>query len=169
MLISLTRKLCPLMSMAIATIGCGKKISDPKSQPANNTENSEVLSAYTLKLDGAQGYRKQYQVHRNAHMILPMNLKVRAGSTTGKAVEITYDVNEYDSDDYDFKCIYLPSANPDEMSLQKCHDYYGEDEDYGDVSEREFPIAKNQIIQLKFTGVPANGLVVEAIYKVKWI
>ena len=166
MLTTLTRKLCPFVSLAIATIGCGKKISDPDNQAARQTENQELPSAYVLRLDGSEGSKKLFPMARSANFRIPDKLKVRAGDTTGKIVELGFDVNPYDSDDYEFKCSYVAAANPAEMVLSKCVNY--DNEDYGDISNEEFRLYKDDIIQMKFSGAPSPGLIVEAIFSMKW-
>lgn len=167
MLTTLTRKLCPLMSLAIATIGCGKKVNDADTQSARNTENQELPSAYVIRLDGSQASRKNFKMIEDAQFKVPDSIVVRAGSASGKSVEVAYNVNEFDSDDYDFKCMYVPSATPSRLSLTKCVDYDGED--LGDVSNETFRLYKNDLIQMRFTGAPASDLVVEAIYSMRWI
>lgn len=154
------------MSLAIATIGCGKKVTEGDTQAARNTENQELPSAYIIRLDGSQASRKQFTMIEAAKFGIPDILKVRSGSTAGKSVEIAYDVNEYDSDDFQFKCTYAASGNPNEMALQKCVDY--DNDDFGDVSNHEFTLYKHDIIQMRFTGATSTDLVVEAIYSMKW-
>lgn len=166
MLNTLTRKLCPFVTLAIATIGCGKKIADPESQPARQTENQELPSAYVLRLDGSESSKKDYPMVRSANFRIPDMLKVRQGDTSGKVVEIAFDVNPYDSDDYEFKCSYTASANASEMKLVNCVNYDGDD--YGDVSNEEFRLYKGDLIQMRFAGAPSQGLIVEAIFSMKW-
>ncbi len=167
MLNLMTRKLCPLLSLAIATIGCGKKISDAETQPGRTTENQELPSAYVIKLDGSQTSRKNYFLTEDAQFRIPDRLLVRDGSTAGKVVEIAHDVNQYDSEDYFYKCSYKASPNPNEMILDKCVDYDGDD--FGDVSSHVFTLYKNEVVQMRFAGAAASGLVVEAIYSMTWI
>lgn len=167
MLTTLTRKLCPLMSLAIATIGCGKKVNDTGGKPTRNTENQELPSAYVIRLDGSQASRKNTKMIEDAQFKVPDAVIVRSGSSAGKSVEVAYNVNEFDSEDFDFKCMYVPSGTPSRLSLTKCVDYDGED--LGDVSNETFRLYKNDIIQMRFTGAPASDLVVEAIYTMKWI
>lgn len=167
MLTTLTRKLCPLMSLAIATIGCGKKVNDADTQPARSTENQELPSAYVIRLDGSQMSSKNNRMVGNAQFKVPDAVIVRTGSSAGKAVELAYNVNEYDSEDFDFKCMYAPSSDPSRLALTKCVDYDGED--LGDVSNETFRLYKNDIIQMRFTGAQSSDLIVEAIYSMKWI
>lgn len=169
MLTTLTRKLCPLMSLAIATMGCGKKVTDADTQRAGNRdrENQELPSAYVIRLDGSQATRKTVKFSRGAKAILPDQLIVRAGTTPGKFVEIAYDVNEYDSDDYSFKCTYSPSSNPIIMTLSSCVDYDGED--MGDMTKDEYPIRPGEVIQLRFSGAQSSDLIVDAIYNMTWV
>lgn len=167
MLATVTRKLCPLMTLAIATIGCGKKINDADAQPARQTENAEIPSAYVIRLDGSNTSRTYERIPQNAQFKIPERLNVQAGDTANKIVEIAYEVNEYDPDDYLYKCSYKSSSVPHEMVLDKCVDY--DDHDFGDVSEQTFTLYRNDIIQMRFTGASASDVVVEAIYSMKWL
>lgn len=167
MLFKMTRKICPLMSLAIATIGCGKKITEADSRPGSSVENQEIPSTFVIGLDGARSSRKIVRLPEAARFYIPDRLQVIYGDTNGKVVEIAYDVDEDDDDIYRFKCAYVSSINPYEMTLDKC---VNDDEvDYGDISNYEFPLKKNSIIQMRFTGAPARGLSVEAIYSMRWV
>jgi len=167
MLTTLTRKFCPLMSLAIATMGCGKKATDADTQAARNTENQVPSSTYVIKLDGSQASRKTIKFERGARAMLPDSLRVRAGNSTGKQVEIAYNVNEYDSDDFNFKCTYSPSSSPTIMNLTSCVDYDGDD--MGDMTVDEYPIRPGEVVQIRFTGAQSSDLIVEAFYNMKWI
>ena len=167
MLNTLTRKLCPLMSLAIATIGCGKKITEPTSTPVRQTENQELPSAYVLTINGLENSRKNYWLPQPAQFEVPKRLRVNQGSTLQKAVEIAFDVNEFDSDDYQFKCSYIPSTETTEMRLNNCVDYDGND--FGDITGHQFSLRTNDIIQIRFTGARADDLEVDAVFSMKWI
>lgn len=167
MLMNVGRKLVPLMTLAIATIGCGKKISENKSVPAQQIENQEMPSAYILRLDGSESSRKNYFLPRPAQFEVPEMLKVRKGSTLNRVVEIAFDVNQFDGDDIQFKCIYIPSSNESQMQMSKCVDYDGDD--FGEISGHKFTLRFNDIIQMRFTGTPSQDLVVEAVFSMTWI
>lgn len=165
MLNLLTRKLCPLMTLAIATVGCGKKISDSDTQPARSTENQELPATMILDLDGTKGTSfKTHTMPKNGSFELPSRLKV-TGNALGKSVDITYDVDPYDSDNYQFKCSYT-ATSPTDMKLNKCVDSYGGD--FGNIAGEQFGFYKNDIIEMRFTGAPATDLKVEAFYTVDW-
>lgn len=166
MLCKLIRKLCPLMSLAIATTGCGKKISDSSPKSSRQTQNQELPSAYVIRLDGSQGSKKDYFMPLPTRFTIPDLVRVRAGSTSGKQVDIVYDANQYDSDDYQFKCTYIPASTPSEMRLKNCVDYDGMD--FGDVSSHVFNLYHNDVIQIRFSGAPAPDLIVDAVYSMKW-
>lgn len=167
MLTTLTRKLCPLLSLAMATIGCGKKLEDAETKSRRSTENQELPSTYVIQLDGGQVYHKNYFLTESAQFKIPDRIRVRQGSTSGKVVEIAHDVNEYDGEDFFYKCSYKASANPNEMILDKCVDYDGDD--FGDVSNHIFTLYKNEVVQMRFAGAPSADLIVEAIYSMNWI
>ena len=168
MLTMLTRKLCPLMSLAIATIGCGKKISESDAAPARQTENQEMPSAYVIRLDGSDSSKKQYLMPLNTQFEVPDVIRVRSGSAINKVVEIAYDVNPYDSEDFQFKCVYKPAANPtSEMVREKCVNYDGDD--FGNINGYRFTLYRNDIVEIKFAGAQAKDLSVEAIYSMRWL
>lgn len=165
MLLALTRKLCPLLSLAIATVGCGKKISEAETQPASTIENQELPSTYIISLDGGQASSQSYVLPRNTLFQIPDRLKVRAGTTSNKVVDIVFDVDQYDEEVYDFKCSYVTSSNPREMILTYCQNDNGND--FYDVISL-FPMKEGQSIVMKFTGAASPDLVVEAIFSMKW-
>lgn len=167
MLFNLTRKICPLMTLAIATIGCGKKITQADARPGNSTDYQETSSTFIIGLDGSKETMKEVRLPESAQFFFPDRLQVLSGDTNGKLVEIAYDVDEFDNDYFRYKCAYVPSINPYEMTLDKC---VNDDEyDIGDVSNYEFPFRRNAIIQMRFSGAPAQDLNVEAIYSMDWI
>lgn len=165
MLNTLTRKLCPLMTLAIATIGCGKKISDTDTQPSRQTQNQDQSSIYIVQLDGSLASKKLYQLPQNGQFEVPDRIKVRKGSTTGKSVEISFDANPYDTADFQFKCIYTPLSSS-EMILDRCVDY--DEDDFGDVSGHLFSLYKDDFIQIRFAGAPSQDLLVEAVFSMNW-
>lgn len=165
MLIALTRKFCPLLSFALVAVGCGKKISEADTQPANNTENQELPSTYIIQLDGSRHSKQTYVLPKNALFQIPDRLKVRAGSTLNKVVDIVYDVDPYDPDVFDFKCSYVTSSNPSEMILNYCENDNGND--FYDTTSY-FPLKAGQQIMMKFSGANSPDLLVEAIYSMRW-
>ncbi|MFP5385297.1 MAG: hypothetical protein ACLGHN_04420 [Bacteriovoracia bacterium] len=166
MLQTLTKKLCPFLSLALATVGCGKKIADSETEPARQVEYQKQPSAYILRLDSSARASVNYSMPDAANFEIPDRIKVRSGDPSGKIVEIVYDVNKYDSQDYEFKCSYSSTHNPSEMVLQNCVNY--DNEDYGNVEGHIFTLYKNDIIQLRLAGAEAGNLVVEAIYSMAW-
>lgn len=165
MLNVLTRKLCPLMTLAIATVGCGKKISDSDTQPSHQTQNQELPSAYVIHLDGSSSSSKLYTMPRNGQFEIPERLKVRRGVTAGKSVELIFDANPYDMEDFQFKCTYRPLSNS-EMMLNNCVDYDGDD--FGNVTGHLFSLYKDDYIQIRFAGAAASDLSVEAVFNMSW-
>lgn len=167
MLNTIAQKMCPLLSIVIIGIGCGKKFNEPGTNNNNIIENQEISSVYIMKLDGSVSSRKNYIMPKATQFEIPAQLKVTKGISRGKIVEIAYDVNEFDSDDYQFKCSYVPTSNSSELILKKCVDYYGYD--FGDVSNHKFTLHYNDIIQLRFTGQSALDFAVEVVYSMNWI
>ena len=167
MLKNLTYKFWPLVYLALATFGCGKKIAEPSNQSSFQIENQELPATYVVRLDGSMESRRNYLMPLPAQFEIPDRLRIKSGSSLNKVVEISYDVNEFDDDDFQFKCSYAASVNSNEMILKNCVDYDGDD--FGDISGHQFGLRSNDIIQLRFTGASSTDLVVEAIYSMNWI
>ncbi len=167
MLNILIRKLWPLMSLAIATAGCGKKITESTSSIVRQTENQQLPSSYVISLYGLESSKRNYWLPRPAQFEIPNRLRVSKGSTFQKGVEIAFDVNEFDSDDFQFKCIYTPSSDTSEMRLKNCEDYDGND--FGNVSDYQFSLRSNDIIQIRFSGARSDDLEVSAVFSMNWI
>jgi hypothetical protein len=165
MLATLTRKLCPILSLTIITIGCGKKIGQEETT-GQITPHQDISSAFVMRLDSKQSNIKNYSLIADAQFIVPDRLIVRSGSATGKIIEIAHDVNEFDNSDFYFKCVYIPAPNPSEMMLKKCVNY--NDDDFGDVSNNTFTLYKNNVLQIKLSGA-SGELTVDAIYSMGWL
>lgn len=164
-MLQVLRKLAPLLSMTLVTAGCGKKISEGKTQPASSIENQELPATYIVQLNGSQSSKQDYFLPRNTLFQLPERLKVRTGSTTKKVVDILYDIDPDDNNIFDFKCTYSPSSNPAEMILTYCENDNGND--FYDTTSY-FPLKQGQVIQIRFSGAQSSDLIVEAIYQMKW-
>lgn len=168
MLTLLTRKLCPLLSLAVVTIGCGKKINEGKGSSANQTtQNQERPSTYILRLDGRTETSKQYKTPQYVRRFqIPEELVVRSGNPQGVEVQVAYQVDEEYDDFYNYRCNYIASANPTRMVLKECVDI--DDYNYGDVSNQWFSLDQDEIIQLKFVNDKSNNVVVDIIYNMEW-
>lgn len=167
MLRILTRKLCPLMSLAIVTFGCGKKIEEPKTGPAGQTHHQEMSPIYVLSLDGSESVRNNYYLPRSAQFEIPGRINIRQGSAAGTKVEIAFDVNEFDNDDFHFKCSYVPSPpQVTYMILATCEDYDG---NQFDIDQQIIPQRKGSLLQIRFAGSSSDDLIVDAIFGMNWI
>lgn len=155
------------MTLAIATIGCGKKIGEPKSSPTRQTHNQEIPAAYVIRLDGSSNSWKNYSMPKPARFVVPDRLKVRSGTAAGKVVEIAHDVNPYDSDDFHVKCTYGSSTSNTELVLTGCVYYDGDD--FGDVADFIFRLEENDLIQIRFKGANSADTIVDAVYTMEWI
>ncbi len=167
MLKTFNQKICPYVSIVITILGCGKKITEPDTDLSRQRQEIGPLTNCVIGLNGAEASRQIYRMPGPARFEIPTHLKVKTGSTVNKIVEVAYDVNEFDSDDIEFKCSYVSSPNIFEMKLHKCVDYDGND--FGNVSGHEFVLRYDDIIEIKFTGAPSQDLSVEAVYSMKWI
>lgn len=164
MLQTFTRKLCPFVTLAIATVGCGKKFGESKSSPAHTTERQEPAHSMVLELDGRKQTSKIYYMPQAGYFELPEKLKV-TGNALGKGLDITYNLDPYDRETYQFKCEYAPTSES-EMVLTKCYD--DQNRVFGNVTGVEFALKEENIIELRFTGASPTDLKVDAYYNVTW-
>lgn len=161
MLTTLVKKLCPLLSLAALTVGCGKKIEDSSSTPIRNIENQVPSSLLILRL---QGSHYTYPADRFGSFKIPSELKVNSGNTAGKLVSIIYDLDANGA--YQMKCTYKGNTSGDRILLTKCVDDLNQD--YGPVDrllDATFYVHPNHYIRLQNQ---TNDLDVEAIYQMTW-
>jgi hypothetical protein len=167
MLKRLVKKFPPLFGLIAICSGCGKKIDEPKnSSILQQTQNQQTPTLFIVGLDGSLQTKKSVPLPQNAQFEVPGKIRIQKGNSSNKSVEIAYDVNPYDSDDYQFKCIYNGNLPSNEMILNKCVNWDGEN--FGNVSGHTFSLYKNDIIEMKFSGASAADLKVEAYFDIKW-
>lgn len=164
MLTIFSRKLCPLLSLALATMGCGKKIAEGSSESAKIVQNQEIPNALVVKLSPEES-KKTYSIPRNANIFLPDALWVRGGDPSGKTIVISYNLKDAADESFDYKCTYTASGPSTKMPLKSCVNSYGES--FMDVSRFDFPINYGRFIRLELQG--STGLSVDAVYTVDWI
>jgi hypothetical protein len=161
------KKICPYVSLVITILGCGKEMTEPDTELSRQRQEVGPLLNYVISLNGAEASKKAYRMPGPARFEIPTHLRVKSGSTLNKVVEVAYNVNEFDSDDIEFKCSYISSPNVLEMKLHKCVDYDGND--FGNVSGHQFILRFDDIIEIRFTGAASPDLNVEGVYVMKWI
>lgn len=159
-------KLCPFLTLAMATVGCGKKISENAGSPASQTQNQQRPSSLILRLNSDDQSSLQYRMPQPGRFTIPESLIVRSGNPIGRKVEISYNVDPTFDDDYDYKCNYISKGSSSEMFLDKCLDY--NDGNFGDVSEQTFALYQDEIIQVRFTDSSSNPLSLDIIYNMTW-
>lgn len=166
MLVTMTRKLCPLIIIFIATVGCGKKITEAGSQNSKSTESQNPEPSLVLSLETNNGNKSFYTVPQNAvFRTLPSKLRIREGVLTGKTVSVTYNVDPEDRDYFEFKCKYVPHSAK-ELIINNCENFYGED--LGDITPLPTPIDGGKLIKMELGGAYASGISVDAYFIVDW-
>lgn len=170
MLNTLTRKFCPLLTLAFATVGCGKKITDATVDRGNSSVNNQELSSiYHLSFNSQIERFAQYRLPEPAKFFFPESVRVIAGTPTNQVLEISYDVNEEDDSFFLMKCFYSAApARPDYLALSSCVNHENQSID-GSMYNYQFPLRKDQIIQLKFSDPNESSLIVNATYQMNWV
>jgi hypothetical protein len=170
MLLTLTKKLCPLLSLALA-FGCGKKINDPSTSDVNRTEQgqtTELPAVLTIKLDEAVSTYKLYQMPKNAWFNLPEKLMVRAGNGLGKRVKIYY--NLLSNGQYEFLCNYKSVSSTSQLNFENClsSDSIQIVSNASDLEKMDFPMDKGTSVKLQLTNPTGGGLIIDSTYLVEW-
>ncbi len=168
MLSNLTKRLCPLMTLAIA-FGCGKKINEPSTTEISRaTQTQELPSVLTLQVNEAVSTLKTYVLPKNAWFKLPTKLKAKDASAVGKKVKIYYNVLE--DGEYEFHCYYKSITQTSELSFEKCQS--SEDvtiiSSSDDLEKMEFPMDKGSSIKIEITTPSSTGIKIDSIYSVDW-
>ncbi|HXH29933.1 MAG TPA: hypothetical protein VNJ01_03905 [Bacteriovoracaceae bacterium] len=166
MLKLLSRKLCPFLSLAVATVGCGKKLTEPKTQPVQVVENQELPTTISIELNTSVSAKAQFKIPQNGWFNLPEKLIVNDGSAIGKEVEISYNVDAEIEEDYEFVCTYTSTGSSSELQLSTCKDSYGGN--FGNVMGNVFPMDEGKLIEVRLTTPSSKDLVLNAIYSVVW-
>lgn len=163
----MTRKFFPLLSLAVLTMGCGKEITEAQTSVGKNTENQDLPSVYVLGLKEGDGFRKTIPVPQNATFIVPQSLYVRNGNAVGKKVEITYNMDSSNSDEYEFRCSYYSDLAQDQLSLLHCRDI--DNTSFGDIRNIKFSMYFGKTMRIEVTQGWSSTLVIEAFHTVDWL
>lgn len=169
MLSTLTKKLCPLMSLALA-FSCGKKINDPESTNAGTTQgqNTELPAELTLQVNEVVSAIKTYEIPRNAWFKLPTKLLAREGNAIGKRVRIYY--NLLVSGDFEFQCSYRSTVKTSELAFENCQSNQGVEiiSNPADLENVLFPMDKGSSIKMQLTNPTGTGMKIDSDYIVDW-
>jgi hypothetical protein len=169
MLSILTKRLCPLMTLALA-FSCGKKINDPETTGSGTTQgqNQELPSTLNLQVNESLSSVKIYELPRNAWFKLPTKLLAREGNATGKKVRIYY--NLLRSGDYEFKCSYRSLSAVTELPFEKCESRDGLEiiSNSADLEHMVFPMDKGSSVKVELTNPTGSGMKIDSVYIVDW-
>lgn len=170
MLSLLTKRLCPLMSLALA-FGCGKKINDPAtSDNGRSIANTEPdPSSIVIRFDETVAPTKSYLFKKSAYLHLPPKFVVSAGNAAGRKMEIYF--NYQQEDEWEFFCTYKSSTSTTELTFYSCEDSRGDifmtQANYHEDSD--IPMDEGKQIHMKLTNPNGTGLKVNATFNIpKW-
>lgn len=164
MLYRLAKKICPFVTLTLATIGCGKQITEEASENARIIENQEIPSSLVVEINTNEGLMKLQQIPRNGNVIMPEVIYATNSESTYRMVTLTYNY-ELDSGKFDYECLYESKNSTLELVLKNCKDYFGEM--ITSATDFEFPIyyTKNIKMELK---TPSSNNTFKAIFFVDW-
>jgi hypothetical protein len=170
MLSILTKRLCPLMSLAIA-FGCGKKINDPTTTEINRTgqtQTQELPSTLKIEVNEQISAEKVYTLPRNAWFRLPSKLIAKEASAVGKRVKIYY--NFTSDNEYEFHCYYKSITQAAELSFEKCQssDDVTIISTTDDLEKMEFPMDKGTAVKAQLLNPSQSGIKINSVYSVDW-
>ncbi len=170
MLSLLTKRLCPLMSLALA-FGCGKKINDPATSDNGRTVTPSMpgSSSIVIKFDESSASTKSYLFNKSAYMHLPPKLVASEGNAVGRRMVIFY--NYLADDDYEFLCTYRSSSSATELAFVSCEDSSGDifitQSDY--LQTYDFPMDEGTQIKMQLINPNGSGLKINTTFEIeKW-
>ncbi len=166
MLKVVSRKFFPLLSLVAVTTGCGKKITEPVTEPVQVVENQELPPTVTLEVKSAVAKKASFKIPKNCILEIPKKLLVKGDSAFGKRIEITYNMLEEFREEYGFKCLYKSAGTPTELKLESCKDSFGGN--FGDISGNLEPMDKDKLIQMEILEPHTTNLTVSALFQVDW-
>jgi hypothetical protein len=155
------------MSLAIAAAGCGKKITEGSTADISGVqiENQVRPRLYTLELSGSEASFKRFPHPQNAEFYLPESILVRSGNPYQKQVEITFDIDPYDNDQYQYKCSYRRAGYDTRMDLVAC---VNSSNQLMNLVGYPLTLNRNEILELRFAGASSQDLAVEAVFEMLW-
>lgn len=168
MLALLTKRLCPLMTLALA-FGCGKKINDPETTSSSTQgQGHELPTVLTLQINEAQSPVKSYNLTQNAWFNLPTTLTSVSGDVTGKIVEIYYNM-ESDTE-YEFRCTYRSTSSATKLAFVNCEtqDDHVFISNSHDLERMEIPMDKGFSMKMQLTNPSGTNLKIESVHLVDW-
>lgn len=169
MLSNLAKKLCPLMSLALA-FGCGKKINDPETTDANSRppQTQELPAELTIQIIEAISPFKTFLLPENGWFKLPTKLLAKEGNAIGKKVKIFY--NLLSSGEYEFHCSYRSTVKVTELAFENCQSSDGLEiiSNSEDLESMFFPMVEDTSIKVQLTNPTGTGMKIESAYIVDW-
>lgn len=165
MLATLTKKICPTISLLIFTVACGKGTSAPSSASPVVVAPQIVTDDFSVKIDTALGLKADVNIPRNGKTDLPLSLRVLSGNASGKKASIFYNMDPYFTvDDYEFRCDYTASGS-EKLALVDCYDM--DNRPFGTVAGIKFSLDAGKLIRIKVSGATSDAEI-EATYLVDW-
>jgi hypothetical protein len=164
---AMTLKLCPLLSLLLTVVSCGKKATSSGTDEENpRIDNQVPASNLILEFDTSKGKTLNYKVPKNGTFALPDMLKIKNGSLPGRKISITYDINPTNPADFAIQCDYVTSSvEPDLMDVETCYDVDGND--IGNYTSEPLPMHANYLVKMELQG--ANSLArIFAYFTVEW-
>jgi hypothetical protein len=166
MLTALKHKACPMISLLLFTVACGKGTSAPSSATPVVELGQITSDELTVKVNTASGLTSDVKIPCNGKVNLPQALRVRSGSASGKKASIYYNMDpHFTLDDYEFRCDYKASGT-DKLTLVDCYDM--DNRPFGNVGGIKFSIDAGKLIRMKVTSTTSSAAEIEATYLVDW-
>lgn len=163
MLNSMNLKICPLLTLMITMVGCGKNVKDTKADALVTAQNQATSENIIVEFNGAPSF---YTIPKNGITTLPEKIKIVKGSMGSKKATLIYNVLPEDHGIYEFKCDYTGNTGSADLYLSSCSDSYGGN--FGDVSGAQFPMDAKKLIKMQVSGSGNTGIVLNTQFTFDW-
>lgn len=169
MLLNLTKRLCPLMSLAALVLGCGKKINDAETTTGGGTtEPQRPSSMLVLEVKSDEDSQTYYDVSMTGWFYMPEKLTVKEGDGSGQRAYLFQNIDA--NGDHEYVCSYY-GFKESELSFERCENFDGQTlvSNAKELSVIPFIHEAGKRIRMEIdTPVPA-GLVLYSVYTVDWV
>lgn len=166
MLSLLTKRLCPLLSLAL-TFGCGKKINDVEVTPRQPSfVEGATAESINISVDQSISPFKIYTMTEDLYLNLPSTLAVKTENGFGQKVKITYNLREDNT--YEFHCFYESVASATELTFDRCVSFAGREYliEASDLEFMDFPIDHGTGIKVEILNPTQQELKIQSTFKI---
>jgi hypothetical protein len=169
MLLNLTKRLCPWMSLAALALSCGKKINDAETTTGGGTtEPQRPSSILVLEVNSDEETKTTYDISLTGWFYMPEKLTVKKGDGRGQRVYLFQNIDSIG--DHEFVCSYY-GFQETELSFERCENFDGQTlvSSAKELAIIPFIHEAGKHIRMELDTPISTGLTIYSVYTVDWV